>query len=259
MKIQDRIHLLPLFLLAIFVSPQISAQFLEEIVVTAQKREQSLQDVGISVTALSGEQMEALGFNTSQELVQQVPGLQMNSFNPGYTAFNLRGISQNNFADHLEAPVAVYVDDVYLGSMNALNLQMFDMAATEVLRGPQGTLFGRNATGGLIHFRSNKATEDEWNGYFKASYGERDDRVLEGAVGGAFSDSVRGRIAGRMQKTDGYIKAGNHPFSGVPATGRDGGENDGFVVRGNLQIDLSEKTLLDLQIQHTEDNDVGTG
>ncbi len=259
MKFQLRTNLQLLLLLSIFVSPQISAQLLEEVVVTAQKREQSLQDVGISVTAFSGEQMEALGLNTSQELFQQVPGLQMNSYNPGFTVFNLRGISQNNFQDHLEAPVAVYADDVYLGSMNALNIQMFDMAASEVLRGPQGTLFGRNATGGLIHFRSRKATEDEWNGYFKASYGERDDRVLEGAVGGAFSDSVRGRIAGRMQKTDGYIKAGNHPFSGQPATGRDGGENDGFVVRGNLQIDLSEKTLLDLQIQHTEDNDVGTG
>ena len=183
MKFQVRTNLQLLLLLSIFVSPQISAQLLEEVVVTAQKREQSLQDVGISVTAFSGEQMEALGLNTSQELIQQVPGLQMNSYNPGFTAFNLRGISQNNFQDHLEAPVAVYVDDVYLGSMNALNIQMFDMAATEVLRGPQGTLFGRNATGGLIHFRSNKATEDELNGYFKASYGERDDRVFEGAVG----------------------------------------------------------------------------
>lgn len=259
MKFQVRLNLQLLLLLSIVVSPQVSAQLLEEIVVTAQKREQNLQDVGISVTALSGAQMEALGFNTSQELIQQVPGLQMNSYNPGFTVFNLRGISQNNFQDHLEAPVAVYADDVYLGSMNALNMQMFDLAATEVLRGPQGTLFGRNATGGLIHFRSRKATEDELNGYFKASYGERDDRVFEGAVGGAFNDSVRARIAGRMQKTDGYVKAGNDFRTGLPATGRDGGENDGFVVRGNLQIDLSEKTLLDLQIQHTEDNDVGSG
>ena len=236
-----------------------TAQLLEEVIVTASKREQSIQDVGISVTAFSGEQLEALNFDTSRELIQQVPGLQMNSFNPGFTAFNLRGISQNNFQDHLEAPVAVYVDDVYIASMSAVNMQMFDLAVAEVLRGPQGTLFGRNATGGLIHFRSNKATEDELNGYFKASYGERDDRVFEGAVGVGFTDSVRGRFAGRYQKTDGYIKPGIHPFSGLQTTGQSGNGADGYVLRGNVQIDLTERTLLDLQIQHTEDNNAPAG
>ena len=120
------------------------AAILEEVIITAQKREQNMQDVGISVTAFSGDQTEALGFNTTQDVIAQVPGLQMQSFTPAFTTFNLRGISQNNFQDNLEAPVAVYLDDVYIGSMNAVNMQMFDMANTEVLRGPQGTLYARS-------------------------------------------------------------------------------------------------------------------
>ncbi|MBT6798752.1 MAG: TonB-dependent receptor plug domain-containing protein, partial [Porticoccaceae bacterium] len=224
-----------------------NAAVLDEVIVTATKRGQSAQDVGISVTALSGEQTEALGLHTTQEIIQQIPGLQVQSFTPGFTTFNLRGISQNNFQDNLEAPVAVYVDDIYFGSMNAVNMQMFDMAATEVLRGPQGTLFGRNATGGLIHFRTRKADEDEFNGYAKASFGERNNNVVEGAVGGALSDSVRGRIAGRWEQADGYVEAGSVAAgvlgpTGFTATGSDAIGADGFVLRGNLQIDISDRT-----------------
>ncbi|MBT6209855.1 MAG: TonB-dependent receptor [Woeseia sp.] len=237
---------------------------MEEIIVTATKREQSAQDVGISVTAFSGAQTEALGLHTTQEIIQQVPGLQVQSFTPGFTTFNLRGIAQNNFQDNLEAPVAVYLDDIYIGSMNALNMQMFDMAATEVLRGPQGTLFGRNATGGLIHFRTRKAEEDELNGYAKVSFGERNNSVIEGALGGAFSDNVRGRIAARWEEADGYVEPGTVAAgvlgpTGFTATGSDAIGADGFVLRGNLQIDLSENTLLDLSATRTEDNDVASG
>jgi iron complex outermembrane receptor protein len=241
-----------------------SAAVLDEVIVTATKRGQSVQDVGISVTALSGEQTEALGLHTTQEIIQQIPGLQVQSFTPGFTTFNLRGISQNNFQDNLEAPVAVYVDDIYFGSMNAVNMQMFDMAATEVLRGPQGTLFGRNATGGLIHFRTRKADEDEFNGYAKASFGERNNNVIEGAVGGALSDSVRGRIAGRWEQADGYVEAGSVAAgvlgpTGFTATGSDAIGADGFVLRGNLQIDISDSTSLDLSATRTEDDDVPSG
>lgn len=241
-----------------------NAAVLDEVIVTATKRGQSAQDVGISVTALSGEQTEALGLHTTQEIIQQIPGLQVQSFTPGFTTFNLRGISQNNFQDNLEAPVAVYVDDIYFGSMNAVNMQMFDMAATEVLRGPQGTLFGRNATGGLIHFRTRKADEDEFNGYAKASFGERNNNVVEGAVGGALSDSVRGRIAGRWEQADGYVEAGSVAAgvlgpTGFTATGSDAIGADGFVLRGNLQIDISDRTSLDLSATRTEDDDVASG
>lgn len=273
-KLAKAVKQTTLLLVACSTMGQAQAGILEETIVTAQKREQNLQDVGISVTAFSGEQTEALGLNTTQEIIQQVPGLQLQSFTPAFTTFNLRGISQNNFQDNLEAPVAVYLDDVYIGSMNALNMQMFDMDATEVLRGPQGTLFGRNATGGLIHFRTKKATEDEVNGYVRASYAERNASVIEGAVGGALGERVRGRIAGRWEESDGYIESGSVPantLGGGPfgetfntptatsATGDDAGGADGYVVRGSLEVDLSDNTLLDFAATYTEDNDVPTG
>ena len=138
--------------MALAIPVSLQAQVLEEITVTAQKREQNLQDVGISVSAFSGDQIEALGMTNTTEIIQQVPGLDMISFSPNLTALNIRGVSQNNFTDNLEGPVAVYIDDAYIASMNGIHAQMFDMERVEVLRGPQGTLFGRNATGGVIHY-----------------------------------------------------------------------------------------------------------
>ena len=173
------------------------AAVLEEVMVTAQKREQNLQDVGISVTAYTGDQMKALGVTNTVEISDQVPGLSMITFSPNLTVFNIRGVSQNNFTDNLEAPVAVYVDDVYMASMNGSNAQLFDIDRVEVLSGPQGTLFGRNATGGVIHNLNNGADDDEFNGYIEGTIGDYDRQELEFAVGGSFSDSVRGRIAGR--------------------------------------------------------------
>ncbi len=236
-----------------------ASQVLEEVVVTAQKREQSIQDVGISITALSGDTLNALGLDNMQEISQQVPGLQLQTFTPSFTIFNLRGVSQNNFTDNLEAPVAVYVDDVYVASMNAIGMQMYDMERVEVLRGPQGTLFGRNATGGLVHYVTNKADEDGTNGYVQGSYGDFDSFNVEGAVGGSFSDGVRGRIAGRWEQSDGYLEGGIEPFTNTQVTGRDTHGADGYAIRGSLQIDASEDVLIDLGASYTKDDDVPTG
>src|SRR5687768_2878549 len=164
------------------------AQVLEEVVVTAQKREQSLQDVGISVSAFSGDQLRALGATSTIDITQQVPALQLFTFSPAFTVFSLRGVSQNNFQDNLEAPVAVYLDGAYVASMNAINTQLFDMERVEVLRGPQGTLFGRNATGGLIQFLTRKAEEERPNGYVEIGAAEFGTYSAEGALGGAISD-----------------------------------------------------------------------
>ncbi|WP_175623998.1 TonB-dependent receptor [Pseudocolwellia agarivorans] len=237
-----------------------------EVITVAQKRTQNVQSVGVAVTALGGDQTEALGFNTTEDIVLQIPGLQLQSFAPGFTTFNLRGVSQNNFQDNLESPVAVYYNDLYIGSMNALNMQMFDMQSTEVLRGPQGTLFGRNATGGLIHFIPNKAQDESLNGYVKASYGQRNHKILEGALGGSISDSVSGRIAVRTEKADGYIKPGNVTAGGLgngnearTATGRAGNGADGYTIRGSLAIALTDNTSLDLSATLTKDDDVPAG
>ncbi len=230
----------------------VQAQVLEEVTVTAQKREQNLQDVGISVSAFSGNQLDALGMTNSVDITQQVPAMQLQTFTPAFTIINLRGISQNNFQDNLEAPVAVYVDGAYVPSMNAINGQLFDVDRVEVLRGPQGTLFGRNTTGGLVHYLTNGARDQELNGYMRVQGGEFGMRAVEGAIGGGFSDTVRGRLAGRFEENDGYTE------SVVPGI-RDAHGADGYTLRGSLQFDISDAVMLDLRVAKSKDDDVPSG
>src|SRR5918993_3510904 len=134
---------------------------LEEITVTATRREQSVQDVGLSITAYSGEQIRELGFTNTTDIVAMTPGLNYTVPNAESSQINffLRGVGLNDFADASENPVAVYVDDVYHPASGGLSFQLFDIDRIEVLRGPQGTLFGRNTTGGLVHYVSRKPSQ----------------------------------------------------------------------------------------------------
>ena len=237
-------------------STGVHANVIEEIVVTATKRQQSVQDVAISVSALSGEQISALGLSDMQDITQQMPAMQVSAWSPQLTIFNLRGVSQNNFVDNLEAPIAVYQDEAYVASMNAISGQLFDMERIEVLRGPQGTLFGRNATGGLVHYISRGASEEETNGYVEIKAGSFDRQSIEGAIGGSLSDSVRGRLAFRQEEADGYIKADR---SIPPVDQRAIGGADGFGLRGTLQVNFSERLTGDFIVKYAEDDDVPTG
>ena len=239
------------------------AQVLEEITVTAQKREENLMEIPISVTALSGEQLANLGIRDFTEITQQIPALALNTWSPNLTIFNIRGISQNSFTDNLEGPIAVYMDDAYVASMNAVSGQMYDMNRVEVLRGPQGTLFGRNATGGLIHYISRGADEDETNGYVEAEVGDYNRLRVEGAIGGSLSDNARFRVAGSWNEMDGYVEGVDTllPDGTVlfPGSGQDLGGSDGISVRANLQIDFSDALTSSFWVKYTEDNDVDTG
>jgi len=230
-----------------------------DIVVTAQKRKEKSQDVGISITALSGDTIKTLNLTNMQQISQQVPNLQVSTWTPAFTTFNLRGISQNNFQDNLEAPVAVYMDDVYVGSMNALGLPIFDIDRIEVLRGPQGTLFGRNATGGLIQFVSNAADEDHTNGYLEGEIADFGTHKLEGAIGGQLTPGIRARVAGFYLKSTGWMKAGFNPILGRKALGRTSQGADGYAFRANIQADLTSNTLLSVTGFYSKDNDVPTG
>lgn len=233
------------------------------IIVTANKRDQSLQKVPISVSAFSGEQITRLGITDTTQVTQQIPSLRVNAWSPNLTIFSLRGISQSNFTDNLEAPVAVYQDNAYIASMNAVSGQLFDIKRVEVLRGPQGTLFGRNATGGLIHYLSQDASSDEFNGYAEGQYGRFNDWSLEGAAGGQLAPGLRIRAAARVEKADGYIKSRDTlaPDGSLiaPGSGQDLGGKDGWAARINLQADLSPDATLSLWYKHSEDNSVATG
>src|SRR6266478_9448168 len=178
---------------------------LEEIIVTAQKREQNLQDVGASVTAFDSASLQRLGLHNVTDIAEQVPGLQFNQYGATVTVYNLRGVSQNDFNDHQEAPVAVYDDEAYVASTGALAGSMFDLQRVEVLRGPQGTLFGRNATGGLIQYISNKPG-DESGGYFNFTRGRYGAINTEGAVNQPLNESVSARLSFATDYHEGYIE-----------------------------------------------------
>ncbi|GAC18904.1 TonB-dependent receptor [Paraglaciecola arctica] len=234
-----------------------STGIFEKIQVTATKRTESIQDVPVSVSALSGEQLDALGLSDNAEITQQIPNFQVNAWSPQITIFNLRGVSQNNFVDNLEAPIAVYQDEAYVSSMNAISGQMFDIERVEVLRGPQGTLFGRNATGGLVHYISRGAEDDFTSGYLEASVGSYNRQSLEGAIGGEITDNVRGRVAFRHETADGYIKAMTDGPEGIDP--RAIGGADGYGVRATLEADLSDTLLAEFIFKFSKDDDVPTG
>jgi iron complex outermembrane receptor protein len=176
-----------------------------EIVVTAQKREQNVQSIGLSVSALGGEALAAMGRQDVTALAGQIPSLQVNQYSPTVTVFNIRGVSQNDFADSQEAPIAFYNDEVYISALGAISGMTFDLQRVEVLRGPQGTLFGRNATGGLVQIISAKPTR-ELEAFVTGTVGSYGQIATEGAISGPLSDSLAARLSFTTNNGGGYIR-----------------------------------------------------
>jgi iron complex outermembrane recepter protein len=242
---------IPGLLLATASVAQTATSAIEEIVVTAQKREQSLQDVGIAVTAFSGDQIHNLGLTASTDVVAMTPGLSYTTPQADTSTINffLRGVGLNDFADANENPVAVYVDDVYRPASGGLSFQLFDLERVEVLRGPQGTLFGRNTTGGLVHFISKKPT-DTLDGYIDLGYGRFNEIKAEGALGGPLGEAWSGRLSAAMDKYDGFTE---NRYPGAP----DYSEGNSVAVRGQLQLKAGPGTYL--LSSNYSDNDAAVG
>ena len=144
-------HCLVVFVL-LLPSSLAGARVLEEVVVTAQKRAQSLQDVGIAVTSFSGESLRSAGVQSQEDLSVLVPNLDYNNNGPA-PWYRVRGEGVTVFNDTAETPVGFYIDEVYYGTQALQRLQVYDVDRVEVLRGPQGILFGRNTTAGPNPFR----------------------------------------------------------------------------------------------------------
>lgn len=178
----------------------------ETVVVTAQRRAENLQDVGISITAFSGDQLASMGVANSMDLVQITPGLRNPKSNSGFTSsYSIRGLSQSDYGASQEAPVALYVDDVYYASQGAADFGLFDIDRVEVLRGPQGTLYGRNATGGLVHYITQRPTGD-FGGYANISYGRFNEVKAQGAVNIPLADDLAVRVSGGGDWHDPLVK-----------------------------------------------------
>jgi iron complex outermembrane receptor protein len=195
----------PLFVsqLAVAATEEAGATQLEEITVTAQKKEQRLEDVGISITALSAADVQNNDIRVAEDIVKLVPSLQYNAFTPGAVVFDIRGVSQNDFGDQQEPPIAVYYDDSYASNLNLSSFPIFDLQRVEVLRGPQGTLFGRNATGGAIQYITNKPTE-EFESYLTLTTGRFNEFDAQGAVSGSIAPTLQDRFSFERQGNEGY-------------------------------------------------------
>jgi iron complex outermembrane receptor protein len=195
-----------------------------DIIVTAQRREQRLQDVGIAITALQSRALQQLNITKATDLTRAVPTLKMNAYSSSQVVFNIRGVSQNDYGDQQEPPIAVYQDDSYASSINLASFPIFDLSRAEVLRGPQGTLFGRNATGGAVQFISNQPTK-YLDGYVSVTTGSYGEILTEGAVSGPITDNLQVRVSGMRDRDTGYLKNIN---PGAPALGA----NNHWAVRG---------------------------
>jgi iron complex outermembrane receptor protein len=178
---------------------------IEEIVVTAQKREQRAQDIGITLKALSGDQLADLGVSTTEQLSDLTPNLEIsNIWGNAIPVFFIRGIGVNNFNANSNNSAGVYVDEVYQTFSAGLSFQLFDVERVEVLKGPQGTLYGRNTTAGAISYTSRRPTS-EFEGSFRAGLGNYGHYFAETALSGSLSPKVSGRIAGGVDLSDGYM------------------------------------------------------
>ena len=197
-------------LAAIFTAPAGTAQeggaqgkaVLEEIVVTAQKREQSIQDVGMAITALGQDRLVDAQVQNIQDLQGMAPGLTLGE-TFGFAQIMVRGIGTDNPFAGGDPSVAMHVDGVVTGQSSAQLGSLFDIQRIEVLRGPQGTLYGRNNTGGSINVITNKPTE-EFSGYGRFSVGNYDLFQFDGAVSGPFSEQLLGRLAVKIVERGGY-------------------------------------------------------
>ncbi|WP_397578427.1 TonB-dependent receptor [Sphingorhabdus sp.] len=180
----------------------------QEILVSARRRDERLQDVGITATVIGGEALSKLNLVNSADLVLAVPGLTNNATagRTGKANYNLRGVGLQNFSNLNEAAVALYKDEIYIASLTGSQTSFFDLERIEVLKGPQGTLFGRSASGGLVHLISRKPKLSETEGYAEASYGSYDYLKLGGAVNVPLGEKVAIRASGHYQRNDGWIK-----------------------------------------------------
>ena len=218
--------------------PAVAQEYeLEEVVVTAQRRAESLQDVPLAITAFNEEQLEQMGIVDIKAVTERTPGFTMGMFNPLQTQLYIRGIGSNEDGAGGDQSVIVFIDEVYGGRSAGMNLDLFDLERVEVLRGPQGTLFGKNVVGGALNLITRKPGEDP-EAVFEASAGNFNAYTVRGRALGPIGENLYGKIAFSYRSRDGYLKnyAKDFPqYVSDPADGDDLLDVDSISGRGHLR------------------------
>lgn len=243
---------LGLFLPLMMIAPAGAADDggLQEVVVTAQKRAENIQNVSIAISAFSADALAALGWTDITQVASQTPNVDIKYvWGNSMPVATIRGIGMNDFQANSKPGVGFYVDEVYAASIAMMGLQLFDMERLEVLKGPQGTLYGRNTNGGAINYISKKPTS-EFDAFVKTSYGRFDRLEYEGAVGGPISETVSGRLSVfGIQQGQGYVLN--------RVTGKKHGEVDINAWRAQLRFQLSEDLDVNLSAHGGQDRSQG--
>lgn len=219
-------------------------RYIEEVLVTAEKRTASVQETSIAITAYSFEDLELRGIDEIEDLQFSAPNLVIshNSQSPVTYAY-IRGVGSDQLVAGFDPGVAYHVDGIYVGQPSSMPVDLWDMERVEVLRGPQGTLYGRNTTGGTINVIT-KGPTDQLDGTFDVTAGNYDRFRFRGALGGPIAgDRVSGRISFISDESDGYQDN---------LTGDDSDTIDHWALRGKLRFDVTETLSLLLTAQRFE-------
>jgi|GEM_PF-608065 len=213
---------------------------LEVITVTSQKRSQRLQDVPTSINAFTENELNDLGISNAVDIANAIPNIELNSAGGnGNQIITIRGVGLNDFSLNNTPTTAVHIDEVPLSSNAMTGFSLFDLERVEVLKGPQGTLFGRNSTAGVVNFITQKPT-DITEGYVTATVGNYDTLNLEGAIGGALTDSLTARVSIKSESSGEGFQTNTNP----EANWTENGEVDKFAARVQLMWTGDDTTVL---------------
>ena len=217
---------------------------IEEIVVTAQKRTESVQNVPISITALSGDDLARRGLTDLQDVARSVPNFDMpSSNNLRNVRVRIRGIGSSGTNPGIESSVGTFLDGLYMPSGGMNFGELTDINSVEILRGPQGTLYGRNTPIGALNVTTRKPSE-EFESLIKLGYGEYDQTNVSGYVGGGLGDTTAGRLSFWYRDREGYEK---NTF-----TGDDVNDNEEWGVRGKLLFAPTDTVEINTAIYYSE-------
>jgi len=219
---------------------------LEEIIVTAQRREENLQHAAVAVTAITGDKMGEAGAIRLQDLTQLVPSLQVSVAAGPYPLFYLRGVGNFNGNPLSDAAIAFNLDGVYIARPSSTNGTFFDVDRVEVLKGPQGTLYGRNATGGAINVITNKPSTDAISGDASVEFGNYGTKNVNGALNLPVNSTLAVRLAVQSTEHDGYLSDGTD-------------DDKGKAVRLSVRYTPNESLTIDTTADYYHQGGTGAG
>jgi len=225
--------------LSVFAATSPASAQLEEIVVTATKRAESLQDVPVSIVALSGETIKELGITRGEEFTADIPAVTI-AQNPISNFIFIRGIGTAGATAGIKQSVSIFHDGIYMGRHQLSRAPFMDLERVEVLRGPQGILFGKNTIGGAIHVIAAKPTA-ELEGSISALLGRDGEQEFTGVLSGPLSDNLRGRLSLRSYEYDGFLEN--------VITQQDGPQREDQTVRAQLEWDVSESLTVSAKLE----------